>query len=168
MSTHAFAHAKVKKSIFTEYRTISASYFFENLICLDFRKNPGIEPKYRKCPYQSVKELEKRGSIRYGQISKIEFFMSIKFEIFHSNGDIVNIACSLWHVQPKKDQTQCSEQHYSCGEKVFHYVELPRREILKEGKNLGMDYNEYKKRFKNGFIFKAIVYEGHVQAIRST
>ena len=94
--------------------------------------------------------------------------MSIKFEIFHSNGDIVNIACSLWHVQPKKDKTQCTEQHYSCGEKVFHYVELPRRQILKEGKNLGMDYNEYKKRFKNGFIFKAIDFEGHVQVFRST
>ena len=70
----------------------------------------------------------------------------------YSNGDIVNVACSLWHIQPRKENVQCTEQHYSCGEKVFHYVELPRREILKEGKNLGIDYNEYKKRFKNGFI----------------
>ena len=71
----------------------------------------------------------------------------------YSNGDIANVAFSLWHFQPKKDTVpQCTEQHYSCGEKVFHYVELPRREILKEGKNLGMDHNEYKKRFKNGFI----------------
>ena len=31
-----------------------------------------------------------------------------------------------------------------------------------------MDYNEYKKRFKNGFIFKAIDFEGHVQVFRST
>ena len=44
-------------------------------------------------------------------------FLGVKFEIFHSNGDIVNVACSLWHVQPKKEKTQCSEQHYSCGDK---------------------------------------------------
>ena len=97
---------------------------------------------------------------------KLNFFWN-KVWNFFSNGDIENIACSVWHVQPKKDKTQCSEQHYSCGEKVFHYVELPRRQILKEGKNLGMDYNEYKKRFKNGFIFKAIDFEGKVQAFRS-
>ena len=30
-----------------------------------------------------------------------------------------------------------------------------------------MDYNEYKKKFKNGFIFKAIDFEGKVQAFRS-
>ena len=55
--------------------------------------------------------------LRHFSWPKIKTFLGMKFKIFHSNGDIVNIACSLWHVQPKKEKTQCSEQHYSCGEK---------------------------------------------------
>ena len=44
--------------MYAEFLRSSASYFFENLICLDFRKIPGIEPTYIQSEFEK-KNAEK-------------------------------------------------------------------------------------------------------------